>query len=61
MPRPDYEKFLAYMQENQEKIKPLKLYSFENNAKYPYMISRVSDERYILDVEMKMIMELEFL
>ena len=51
MPRPDYEKFLAYMQENQEKIKPLKLYSFENNAKYPYMISRVSDERYILDVE----------
>lgn len=51
MPRPDYEKFREYIRRNSSEIWPMKLYSIEDNEKYPYMISRLSDERYIIDVE----------
>lgn len=50
MPRPDYEKFMEYLKNHEREIYPLKLYNIEINEKYPYMISRLSDERYILDV-----------
>lgn len=51
MPRPDYEKLLDYIRKHQEELRPLKLYNIEDDENYPYMISRLSDERYILDVE----------
>ncbi len=51
MPRPDYERFLVYLQEHEEELRPLRLYNIKLNPDYPYMISRVSDERYVLDVE----------
>jgi len=51
MPRPDYERFLAYMQAHQDELLPLRLYNIGLQPDYPYMISRVSDERYILEVE----------
>ncbi len=51
MPRPDYERFLVYIQEHQDELNPLKLYNINLNPDYPYMISRVSDERYVLNIE----------
>lgn len=50
MPRADYNKLLAYFIEHEKELYPLKLFSTVNNRKYPYMISRISDDRYELDV-----------
>ena len=51
MPRDDYQKLISYFKDNSEKLKPLELFSYYNNEKYPHMISRISDSRYILDVD----------
>lgn len=50
MPRPDYEELLAYFKKNAESLMPLKMMNNDTTSNYPYMISRVSDSRYILDV-----------
>lgn len=50
MPREDYDKFTEYCHKNKEKIEPLQLFD-PTNEKYPYMINRLSDSNYILDVE----------
>ena len=46
MPRADYHKLIAYFEENQASVEPLRLFSIYNNPDYPYMISRISDCRY---------------
>lgn len=50
MPRPDYEKLLAYFRKNATSLMPLQMMNDETAKDYPYMISRVSDSRYVLDV-----------
>ena len=49
MPRPDYEKLLQYLSNN--KIPNLSLFNRQTCPNYPYMISRISDDRYILEME----------
>ena len=51
MPRPDYDRLMAYFQENAEKLKPYTLFTPETVADYPYMIARVSDSRYEIVTE----------
>lgn len=50
MPRKDYDKFTEYCHQNKEKIKPLELFDISND-KYPYMINRLSDSNYFLEVQ----------
>lgn len=50
MPRPDYEKLLKYFKNNQDSLMPLQMMNDNTTDDYPYMISRVSDSRYILNV-----------
>ena len=49
MPRPDYDKLLAYLANH--KLPHLSVFNRETCPVYPYMISRVSDDRYILEME----------
>jgi lipopolysaccharide cholinephosphotransferase len=44
MPRPDYDRFLEYMKTHE--IPNLKILNPDTSDKYPYMITRVSDDRY---------------
>ena len=50
MPRQDYTVLLNYFREHAEELKPLELFSNYNCPEYPYMISRVSNSDYVLDV-----------
>lgn len=49
MPRPDYDKFIEYLSKN--KLENLTLFNRSTFPEYPYMISRVSDDRYILEFD----------
>ena len=51
MPRPDYDKFLAYMAENIEKYPNLKVFNRDTCKDYPYMITRISDDRYVIEMD----------
>lgn len=51
MPRPDYERLIAYFIENRSGLMPLELFEPRVKKEYPYMIARISDSRYILDTE----------
>lgn len=49
MPRPDYDKLLEYLYTH--KLPNLTLFNRTSCSEYPYMISRISDDRYILEME----------
>lgn len=49
MPRPDYDKLLEYL--SSSKLPNLTLFNRQTCSEYPYMISRISDDRYILEME----------
>lgn len=49
MPRPDYDKLLQHL--STHKLPSLTLFNRQTCPDYPYMISRVSDDRYILEME----------
>lgn len=53
MPRPDYDKLLEYLYANISKYPNLKVFNHDVCAEYPYMITRISDDRYeiIMDNE----------
>lgn len=51
MPRPDHDKLMKYMAEHKEELKPLEVFNNETCPNYPYMLTRISDSRYILDVD----------
>ena len=51
MPRPDYDKLMAYFADHAEELKPLALFTPDTVASYPYMIARVSDSRYEIETE----------
>lgn len=50
MPRQDYMVLLKYFQDHADELKPLELFSTYNCPEYPYMISRISNSEYVLDV-----------
>ncbi len=49
MPREDYEKFVNYCIDNEEKIKPFVLKHYKTCKEYIYPIGRFCDGRYYLD------------
>ena len=51
MPRPDYDKLMAYLAENIGNYPNLKVFNRDTCKDYPYMITRISDDRYVIDVE----------
>ena len=55
MPRPDYDGFLAYFESHKDDYPDLKLFNPKTCKDYPYMISRVSNQKYeiIMDNEKK--------
>ena len=50
MPRQDYKILLQYFREHAEELKPLEVFSTYNCPDYPYMITRISNTEYVLDV-----------
>lgn len=46
MPRPDYEKFLAWAASHKEGMAPYEIFNRQTNKDYIYGITRVSDSRY---------------
>ncbi len=51
MPRPDYEKLLAYCAGHEKEIAPLKLMHYTTHRDYIYPIARLCDTRYHVDYE----------
>lgn len=49
MPQEDYDRLLDYFKEND--FQYLKVFNPDTEKEYPYMITRVSDIRYVIDVE----------
>lgn len=49
MPRPDYEKFLSYCEENEETLGSYKLIHYSMNKKYIYPIARLVDTNYTIN------------
>ena len=48
MPRPDYERFLEYMKQHVNNYPNLRVFNREECPKYPYKITRISDDRYTI-------------
>lgn len=46
MPRPDYDRFIDYFLQHLNEYPNLRLFNHDTCAKYPYMITRISDNRY---------------
>lgn len=51
MPRPDYEKLLEYMKEHRDEYGCIRVFNPYTCKDYPYMITRISDERYVIDMK----------
>lgn len=51
MPRPDHDKLMKYMAEHKDELKPLEVFNNDTCPNYPYMLTRISDFNYILDVD----------
>lgn len=51
MPRPDYDKFLKYFQAHASEYPHLRAFNRDACKEYPYMITRISDDRYWIDME----------
>ncbi len=49
MPRPDYEKLKKYFGDNHKELYPYRLFDISVKD-YPYLLSRVCDDRYRIDV-----------
>lgn len=50
MPRPDYEKLCEYCEQHKEELRPFRMLNMDTCEGYPFMIGRMSDDRYTLDV-----------
>ncbi len=46
MPRPDYDRLLDYLSKNKQPH--LTVFNHDTDSNYPYMITRVSDDRYLM-------------
>lgn len=50
MPRPDYEKLLNHLKNNIDRYPNLEVFNPDTCRDYPYMITRISDKRYEIDM-----------
>lgn len=50
MPRPDYDKLLAYLEAHIQEYPNLKVFNRQTCPQYPYMITRISDDRYEIEM-----------
>ena len=50
MPRSDYDELLVYIKKHIQEYPHLKIFNREECSEYPYMITRISDDRYEIDV-----------
>jgi len=50
MPRPDYDKLLVYLKQHISEYPHLRVFNRSECPDYPYMITRISDNRYVLDM-----------
>lgn len=51
MPRPDFQKLMAYFKSHREELQPYEPLNRDVNPDYPYTMTRIIDNRYILDVD----------
>lgn len=51
MPRPDFEKLMRYFSDHAEELQPYEPLNRSKNPDYPYTMTRIIDNRYILDVD----------
>ena len=51
MPRPDYDKLIDYLREHIGEYPHLEVFNRETCPAYPYMITRISDDRYEIIME----------
>ena len=51
MPRPDYEKLLQYLKKHIGEYPHIQIFNPDECADYPYMITRISDNRYVIEVD----------
>lgn len=51
MPRSDYDRLLGYLKLHIQEYPNLRVFNREECSEYPYMITRISDERYIIKME----------
>lgn len=51
MPREDHDKLLNYLKLNLDKNTHLEIFNHTENSMYPYMITRISDNRYEIDMD----------
>lgn len=51
IPRPDYDRLLGYLKEHIHEYPNLKVFNREEVKEYPYMITRISDDRYVIEME----------
>lgn len=50
MPRPDYDKLLLYLKDHISEYHHLQVFNREECPEYPYMITRISDDRYTIEM-----------
>ena len=50
MPRPDYEKLLKYLKMHISDYDYLRVFNREECKEYPYILTRVSDDRYFIEI-----------
>lgn len=51
MPRPDYDSLLSYLKMHAGEYPNLRVFNRQECPEYPYMITRISDDRYIIEME----------
>lgn len=51
MPRPDYDRLLTYLKAHIEEYPHLRVFNREECPEYPYMITRISDDRYVIETD----------
>lgn len=51
MPRPDFEKLMKYFEDNYEELQPYEPWNRSKHPDYPYTMTRIINNRYILDVD----------
>lgn len=51
MPRPDYDKLLEYMYSHKKDYPDLKVFNHDVSKDYPYMITRISNDNYVINMD----------
>lgn len=51
MPRPDFERLMKYFNDNYKELQPYEPWNRSKHPDYPYTMTRIIDNRYILDID----------